>query len=156
MTGKITISLLTLLACAAFISIPVKADTATANAQIPIFRLMYHADEAEAIVANNKSILSDCRKNKASAAEITLAQTAVNDAQNLLNTINTMIERNRILIAAAPAGVVNPSSFAVNSLSVQGAWNDYYTRAKVGHALIWPTGPKAKANPLACSPFCMY
>ena len=139
-------------------SMPVLADTATANNMLPVLRAMYHVDEAEAILRDNKNILNECRKNKASAYDTALAQAAVTDASNLLNTLNALIARDTLIISAAPAGVVNPPSFATNSLAAQGAWSDYFTKARAGHALIWPAGqiPGSYATAIAIRPFSMY
>ncbi len=137
-------------------SISVKADTATANNMVPLLRAMYQVDYAEAILQNNLNTLKTCRANKASESQIAIAQAAVTDATNLLNTLNVMVSRDAALIGAAPAGVVNPSTFAVNSMSVQGAWNDYFTKAKVNHVMIFPTLKGKLNHSKIYTPFCMY
>ncbi|MCR5473916.1 MAG: hypothetical protein K6F28_01800 [Lachnospiraceae bacterium] len=112
-------------------SVPARADTATAKAMIPTFRAMYHVDEAEAILGQKKAVLAACKRNKASACEIGLAQLEVNYANNLLNTLNTMITRNTIMIEAAPPGVVNTPSFGANSMAANHAWITYFGQCPV-------------------------
>ncbi|MCR5686875.1 MAG: hypothetical protein K6G58_02440 [Lachnospiraceae bacterium] len=153
----ILVTLMTFTACIACTT-PAKADAKTAAAFMPTMRAMYHIDEAEAVLAAKKAALSSYRKNHASAGELALAQAAVDDASNLVSTLNVLLARDSIILKAAPAGVINPPSFAVNSLEAQGAWNNYLTHELTGHVLIYPAGPLP--NPIdtarACSPFCMY
>lgn len=110
-------------------AVPVKADTVTADNMIPVFRCMYHVDMAEAILQNSKNTLDQCIAGNAPACEIAAAQAAVINATNLLNTLNTMIARNTIMIKAAPPGVINPPSYSTNSLFAQAAWRDYMLRS---------------------------
>ena len=142
----------------AFGSISVKADTTTAAYMTPVLRAMYHVDEAEAILNNKVAALEACRKNNASDFEMALAQAAVNDATNLLNTLNVLIVRDTTIISYAPAGVVNPPSFATNSLTAQGAWNDFIYREKVNHVMVFPSSriPTAAEIAIASKPFSMY
>ena len=137
-------------------SIWAKADTATANNMIPMLRAMYQVDYAEAILQNNLNTLNTCRANKASDIEIAIAQGAVTDATNLLGTLNGMIARDVKLISAAPAGVVNTPTLAVNNMTAQGAWSDYFTKAKVNHLMIFPTLHGKKNYSKTYTPFCMY
>ena len=118
--------ILILAAATATGAVPVKADTATANDMRQVFRTMYHVDEAEAILKQNKETYRQYKKTHATADEIAMAQALVNNASNLVNTLNTMVERNTILVKAAPPGVINPPSYGANSLFAQKAWNDYY------------------------------
>ncbi len=139
-------------------SVSVKADTATANTMIPILRTMYNVDGAEIILNNKIAALNACRANKASAQEIALAKAAVTDAKNLLNTLNALISRDVLLITKAPAGVVNPPTFATNSLAARGAWNDYVYKEKTNHVLVFPSSrvPTSAELALASKPFSMY
>ena len=118
-------------------AIPVKADTATANDMRQVFRAMYRVDEAEAILKQNKEILRQYKKTHATAYELAMAQASVNNASNLVNTLNTMVERNTILVKAAPPGVINPPSYGANSLFVQKAWSDYYKNNS--YLILFPT-----------------
>ncbi len=137
---------------------PVKADQATAANMQSVLRSMYNVDQAEAILNNKKAVLAACKAGKASAIEIAVAQSAVNDAVNLLNTLNAMIARDTTLIQAAPAGVVNPPTLAVNSLTAQGAWNDFINREKVNHVIVFPKAriPSAAEVARASAPFVMF
>ena len=126
---KIVAFCLTFLSCAALTAGPVKADAVTASNMVPTFRLMYNVDQAEAILKENKKILKNSRKG-GNAAEIALAQAAVTDATNLVNTLNVLIARNTELIKAAPPGVINPATYAVNSMYAQTAWCDYINKIK--------------------------
>ena len=137
-------------------SVSVKADTVTANNMIPILHAMYQVDYAEAILQNNLNTLNTCRANKASDLEIAIAQAAVTDANNLLGTLNGMISRDVTLISAAPAGVVNTPTLAVNNMTAQGAWSDYFTKAKVNHVMIFPTLQQKKTYSRIYTPFCLY
>lgn len=158
MIKKLLCVLFTFLAFSALGSVPVKADSATANNMLPVLRAMYHVDEAEAILNVKVAALNACRKNKVSAMETAVAQAAVNDATNLLNTLNAMIASDTIIIKAAPAGVVNPPSFAVNSLAAEGAWHDFWVRENAGHVMIFPQAavPSAAEVAFASTPFQMY
>ena len=120
---------LILLSCAALNASPVKADEVTASNMVPVFRLMYNVDGAETILAQNKDILKMYRKS-GTAAEKAMAQAAVNDATNLVNTLNVLIAKNTEIIRVAPPGVVNPSTYAVNSMYAQTAWCDYVNKIK--------------------------
>ena len=120
---------LILLSCAALNASPVKADEVTASNMVPVFRLMYNVDGAETILAQNKDILKMYRKS-GTAAEKAMAQAAVNDATNLVNTLNVLIAKNTELIKAAPAGDVNPATYAVNTMYAQTAWCDYVNKIK--------------------------
>ena len=128
MTKKSIICLI-FLSCAALYISPVKADEVTASNMVPVFRLMYNVDGAETILAQNKSILANYRKS-GTAAEKAMAQAAVNDATNLVNTLNVLIAKNTELIKIAPPGAVNPSTYAVNSMYAQTAWCDYINKVK--------------------------
>ena len=158
MKRKIILTILTAVTFSALVSVPVKADTTTATNMLPILRAMYHVDEAEAIVNEKTAALAACRANNASAFEMATAQAAVNDATNLLNTLNTMIARDTVIIQAAPPGVVNPPSFATNSLAASGAWNDFMYKEKTGHVMVFPSSPVPSAYELtlAAKPFTMY
>ena len=126
---KIIAFCLIFLSCASLNMSSVKADEVTAANMVPTFRLMYNVDGAEAILAENKKALKMCRKS-GTATEKALAQAAVNDATNLVNTLNGLIARNTELIKAAPAGAVNPSTYAVNTMYAQTAWCDYINKIK--------------------------
>ena len=126
---KIIAFSLIFLSCAAIYVSPVKADEVTASTMVPIFRLMYNVDGAETILAQNKSILANYRKS-GTAAEKAMAQAAVNDATNLVNTLNVLIAKNTELIKIAPPGAVNPSTYAVNNMYAQTAWCDYVNKIK--------------------------
>ena len=154
---KMLISCLTFATTLLLICIPAKADNATADNMMPYLRTMYNVDGAKLILQNKQAILQECKKAHAPAEQIALAQAAVNDANNLLNTLNTMIARDMIIIQAAPAGVVNSPSLATNSLMAQGAWNDFVNREKAGHAMLYATGrvPTAAELNLATAPFTM-
>ena len=134
----------------------VKADTVTANNMIPMLRAMYQVDYAEAILQNNLNTLNTCRANKASDLEIAIAQGSVTDAKNLLATLNAMISRDVTLISAAPAGIVNTPTLAVNNMTAQGAWSDYFTKAKTNHLMIFPSLQGKKTYSRIYTPFCMY
>ena len=155
---KILFACLTVLSFLMLGSVSVKADAATAKNMVPILRAMYNVDAAETIRNDKIAALKACKKRKASAFEIATAQAAVTDATNLLNTLNGLIARDTAIINAAPAGVVNPASFATNSLAAQGEWNDYFYKEKTGHVLIFPTAsvPSQSELTLACKPFSMY
>lgn len=155
---KIIFACLTVLTFLTFGTVSVKADPATAANMMPVLRTMYHVEEAEAILNDKVAALGACKKNNASAFEIARAQAAVNDATNLLNTLNTMIVRDTIIIEAAPAGVVNPPSFATNSFAAVGAWNDFIYKEKAGHVMIFPQAPTPSAAQVAFAsiPFSMY
>ncbi len=116
-------------AFAALASTPVKADAVTAQNMVPTFRLMYNVDGAEQILQEKKNILKMYKKS-GTPEQKALAQAAVNDATNLLNTLNVLIAKNTELIKAAPAGVVNPGTFAANSIFAQNAWCDYVNKIK--------------------------
>ena len=142
MNKKITLfAFIATLAFMAFKTVPVKADTVTAKNMVPVLRAMYNVDQAESILRDKKAAFKACRKNKVSALEMALAQAAVTDATNLVNTLNGLVARDTDLIKAAPANVVNPSTFATNSLAAQGAWNDFIYRERAGHALVIPSSP---------------
>ncbi|MCR5672444.1 MAG: hypothetical protein K6F87_01865 [Lachnospiraceae bacterium] len=126
---KVIVFCLIFLSCAALKANPVKADEATAANMVPTFRLMYNVDGAEALLLQNKNILSMYRKN-GTAEEKAMAQAAVNYAADLVNTLNGLIARNTELIRVAPAGTVNPSTYAVNSMYAQTAWCDYVNKIK--------------------------
>jgi len=135
---KYTKMLIAGLAFASFLtlgSVSAKADTATAASLVPILRTMYHVDLAESIVNDKNAVLKSCYANNASEYEKALAQSAVNSATNLLNTLNVLIARDTALTEPAPPGVVNPATFATNSLMAQQAWNDYLYREKILRAL---------------------
>ena len=134
----------------------VKADTVTANNMIPMLRAMYQVDYAEAILQNNLNTLNTCRANKASDLEIAIAQGSVTDAKNLLATLNAMISRDVTLISVAPAGIVNTPTLAVNNMTAQGAWSDYFTKAKTNHLMIFPSLQGKKTYSRIYTPFCMY
>ena len=156
-----TKSLLAVVTFGMFLSLgclSVKADTATATNMIPTLRAMYRVNEAEVILNNKVAALKACRRNKASDYEIALAQAAVTDAKNLLNTLNGLISRDITMIKLAPAGVVNPPTFATNSLSAQGAWNDFIYKEKCNHVMVFPSSrvPTAAELALAAKPFSMY
>ena len=155
---KIVIACLSFFAFFMLGSVPARADAATAADFMPVLRAMYRVDDAQAILSCKVAALDACRRNNASACQIAMAQAAVNDATNLLNTLNTMIARDTIIITAAPAGVVNTPSFATNSLAAQGAWYDFMTKEMYGHAILIPSGPVPKPweTALACEPFRMY
>ena len=120
---------LMIIASFVFCAVPVKADDVTAANMVPTFRLMYNVDQAEAILKQKKDELKIYRKS-GTDAEKALAQAAVNDATNLVNTLNGLIARNTQLIQAAPPGTVNPSTYAVNSMYAQTAWCDYFNKIK--------------------------
>ncbi len=126
---KIIAFMFLLVSCAALSTIPVKADEVTAANMVPTFRLMYNVDGAELILQEKKNILAMYKKN-GTEAERNLAQAAVNDATNLVNTLNVLIARNTELIRVAPPGAVNPSTYAVNSMYAQTAWCDYVNKIK--------------------------
>ncbi|MBO4266884.1 MAG: hypothetical protein J5910_06800 [Lachnospiraceae bacterium] len=107
----------------------VSADEVTADNMVPVFRLMYNVDGAEMILREKKNALNMYREN-GTDIEKAMAQAAVNDAANLVNTLNVLIARNTELIAAAPAGAVNPATYAVNSMYAQTAWCDYVNKIK--------------------------
>ncbi len=155
---KIYAGLMVVLASMFVAAVPVKADTATANAMVPVLRAMYQVDQAEAILESNKEMLRSCRANNANAYQKAVAQAAVTDATNLLNSLNTMIARDTTLIQAAPAGVVNAPTFAVNSMNARGAWYDYYNKLKLDQAGIFPVviNKKSGSVPRVYTPFCMY
>ena len=155
---KILFACLTVLSFLMLGSVSVKADAATAKNMLPILRAMYHVDEAEAVLNDKVAVLRSCKKSKASDMETAVAQAAVADATNLLNTLNGLIARDTNIITLSPAGVVNPQSFATNSLAAQGAWNDFIYKEKTGHVLIFPAAsvPKQSELTLACKPFSMY
>lgn len=117
------------LSCAALKASPVKADEVTASNMVPVFRLMYNVDGAEAILEQNKNNLKMYRKS-GTDMEKAMAQAAVNDATNLVNTLNVLIAKNTELIRVAPPGAVNPSTYAVNSMYAQTAWCDYVNKIK--------------------------
>lgn len=159
MTKKtIVLAALTATAFLVFGSTPVKADTVTAKNMTPTLRAMYQVDLAESILKEKVAALKACRKNHASSYEIALAQNAVNDATNLVNTLNTMVARDTTLISLTPAGVVNPPTFATNSLAAQGAWSDFIKLEKINHAMAFPISriPTAAEVSLACKPFSMF
>lgn len=139
-------------------AVPVKADTTTAKNMIPVLRMMYHVDEAEVILQNKVAELSAARKSKAPDYQIAMAQVAVNDATNLVNTLNLMVSRDATLVQAAPAGVVNTPSFGVNSLMAQGAWNDFIYKERTGHVIMFPVSrvPTSAEVSRASKPFGMY
>ncbi len=155
---NILISFFTVLTFLSLGSLTVKADQATAATMQPVLRAMYHVDEAEAILRDKKAALAACRKANAPALQMAAARAAVNDASNLLNALNAMIASDTIIINAAPPGVVNPPSFAVNSLTAQGAWHDFWVREAAGHVMIFPAAavPSAAEMETAIQPFCMY
>ena len=155
---KLLLALMTLITFLELGSVYAKADPATAQNMIPVLWAMYHVDEAEAILNTKKEALAACRKNKAGAVETAAAQAAVNDAVNLVNTLNAMITRDTIIITAAPSGVVNPPSFATNSFAAQGAWNDYLYREKTGHVMVFPAAavPSPSKVAFASKAFSMY
>ena len=126
---KIITFCLILLSLTALKTSPVKADEVTAANMVPTFRLMYNVDGAEAILQQNKNILNMYRKS-GTAEEKAMAQAAVNDATNLVNTLNGLIARNTELIRVAPAGAVNPATYAVNTMYAQTAWCDYVNKIK--------------------------
>ena len=126
---KIIALLFIFMSFAAFNASIARADEVTAANMVPAFRLMYNVDGAETILREKKNILAMYKKG-GTEAEKALAQAAVNDASNLLNTLNGLIARNTELIKAAPAGVVNPSTYAVNSMYAQNAWCEYVNKIK--------------------------
>ena len=140
-----------LLACltfGAFItlgSVPVKADTVTATNMIPILRAMYHVDMAESVLNDKIAALNACRANNAPEYEKALAQAAVMDATNLVNTLNVLIVRDTALIEPAPPGVVNPATFATNSLAAQQAWNDFMNKEKFRALVLFNTSAPFRA-----------
>ncbi len=126
---KIIAFCLTLLSCALLSVSTVKADEVTAANMVPTFRLMYNVAGAEQILQEKKNILAMYKKSGI-AAEKALAQAAVNDASNLVNTLNGLIARNTELIKLAPAGEINPATYAVNTMYAQTAWADYVNKIK--------------------------
>ena len=118
-------------------AVPVKADAVTARNMIPVLRAMYNLDMAESIQRDKVAALNACRQRGASDLEIELAVGAVHDINNLLNTLNTMIARDEIVLKAAPPGVVNTPSFGTHMLTAQGAWNDFITRERAGHVMLF-------------------
>ncbi len=126
---KIISICLIVLSCVAVNTCIVRADEVTAANMVPAFRLMYNVDGAETILQEKKNILAMYKKS-GTAAEKAMAQAAVNDAANLVNTLNGLIARNTELIRLAPAGAVNPSTYAVNSMYAQTAWCDYVNKIK--------------------------
>ncbi len=126
---KIIALLFIFMSFAAFNASIARADEVTAANMVPAFRLMYNVDGAETILREKKNILAMYKKG-GTEAEKALAQSAVNDAANLVNTLNGLIARNTELIRLAPAGDVNPSTYAVNSMYAQTAWCDYVNKIK--------------------------
>ena len=155
---RIMFAFLTFGAVLAFGSVSARADAATAQTMVPILRTMYNVEGAEIILSNKTAALNSLRKNKASAQEIANAKAAVTDAKNLLNTLNGLISRDITIIQKAPASVVNPPSFATNSLAARGAWNDYVYKEKTNHTLVFPSSrvPTSAELNLASQPFSMY
>lgn len=155
---RIMFAFLTFGAVLALGSVSARADAATAATMVPILRTMYNVEGAEIILSNKTAALNTLRKNKASAQEIANAKAAVTDAKNLLNTLNGLISRDITIIQKAPAGVVNPPSFATNSLAARGAWNDFVFKEKTNHTLVFPSSrvPTSAELNLASQPFSMY
>ena len=156
--AKLMLAFITALTFISFGSVSARADTATAQTMVPILRTMYNVEGAEIILSNKTAALNSLRKNKASAQEIANAKAAVTDAKNLLKTLNALISRDITIIQKAPAGVVNPPSFATNSLAARGAWNDYVYKEKTNHTLVFPSSrvPTSAELNLASQPFSMY
>ena len=119
----------------------VMADEATADSMIPTLRMLYHVDAAEQNLLLKKDALNNCIISNASVYETAKAQAEVNAAANLLNSLNVMIARDMNIIGAAPAGVVNPPSFAINNLLAQNAWYDAISLQKSQiYPYNYPTG----------------
>ncbi len=152
----ILITCLTVIAFFSTGSTDVKADTATAAYMKSAIRALYQVDQAEVILNTNMANLQTCLKNHASEMEIAFAQASVNDATNLLNTLNTMVTRDCTMIEIAPAGVINPPSFAVNTMTAQGAWHDYFYRIKAYQSGVYPFPTNKKTYSVVYTPFCMY
>ncbi len=154
----ILVSSLMFIAALSFKVSDVKADTVTATYFTPTLQVMYGVDQAQLIVNNNARALKLLKANKASQAEIIRAQALLNDSQSLLNTLNALVARDAALISVAPAGKVNPPTFAVNSLSAQGAWHEYSYKAAALAAGVYPILPTTKPSSKATvyGPFCMY
>ena len=130
----ILITCLTVIAFFVTGSTDVKADTATAAYMTSAIRALYQVDQAEVILNTNMA----------------------NDATNLLNTLNTMVTRDCTMIEIAPAGVINPPSFAVNTMTAQGAWHDYFYRIKAYQSGVYPFPTNKKTYSVVYTPFCMH
>ena len=137
MIKKMILAAATVMTVTTLSTAPVKADAVTAQNMIPVLRAMYNLDMAESIQRDKVAALNACRQRGASDLEIELAVGAVHDINNLVNTLNTMIARDTILIKAAPPGVVNTPSFGTHMLTAQGAWNDFITRERAGHVMLF-------------------
>ena len=117
-------------------AIPVKADMVTASNMIPQLNAQYHVNEAEANLKNKIDTLIAYQNAHAGAYDIARAQAEVNAASLVLNSLNTMVANDTMLIAAMPAPVDCGQLYQSQALLAQATWTDYINRAKADQAAL--------------------
>ena len=130
-----------LIAVAAFMlgAAPVRADMITATNQIPVLKALYHVNDAEVNLNNKMKVLNALLASGAGARDVAMAQAEVNEACLVLNTLNTLVAHDTMLIGALPASTPCGPSCYTQALTAQAAWYDYINKAKTNQAALGST-----------------